>query len=227
MLTGTVRYLLVLSFIHITTCVTTLPFQPVTQSSNSETTVPKRLFCVCTSPSRGPVIIQTARNVFPTSIPAHRSTAAQITLFSFRAGEQPTYSSKIFLLGSTAPFGDPFVDLTPSNVSALAFAGIDRATAVEGDTANRSLRRNRGLRNGPNMGVVAQDGHSDDRGGYQSGLNTLISKLLAGAPAAAPITLRVQKTSTNINVNRRHHERHGEGGGFGTRKGAKCHSNRT
>jgi hypothetical protein len=55
---------------------------------------------------------QTARNVFPTSIPAHRSTAAQIISVSFRAGEQPTssqiFSSSARLLHS----GIPYVGLT-------------------------------------------------------------------------------------------------------------------
>src|SRR3954449_3053028 len=50
---------------------------------------------------------QTARNVFPTSIPAHRSTAAQIISLLLSGRRTADIFTKIFLLGSTAPFGDP------------------------------------------------------------------------------------------------------------------------
>ncbi len=46
--------------------------------SSSAIIVPNRRVCFRASPCNGPVITQTAKNSFPTSMPAHRSTAAQI-----------------------------------------------------------------------------------------------------------------------------------------------------
>src|SRR6266849_2238083 len=88
--------------------------------------VPKRRRSTRGSWSRGPVRMQTARTFFPTSIPAHRSIAAQIIfLFSFPAEEQPTSSQlssssarllhsgiqhvglASFVFGSTAPLPIP------------------------------------------------------------------------------------------------------------------------
>ena len=129
---GTVRYLLRIELHSYHNVRDSLPFQPVTQSFLT----PKQpyrsgSFSCALLHTRGPVIIQTARNVFPTSIPAHRSTAAQITLFSFRAGEQPTSSQRYFSSARLLHSGIPYVDLTLSNVSALAFTGIDRATVLK------------------------------------------------------------------------------------------------
>src|SRR5262252_2952878 len=91
----------------ITTCVTPSCFSHSRRLSNSATMVPKRRFCVRTSPSKGPVMTQTARNAFPTSIPAHRSTAAQIISILLSGRRTADIFTNKFLLGSTAPFGDP------------------------------------------------------------------------------------------------------------------------
>src|SRR5215467_13634000 len=90
----------------ITTCVTFSCFSQSRRLSNSAITVPKRRFCVRASPSRGPVMTQTARNVFPTSIPAHRSTAAQIISVLLSGRRTADIFTNKFFLGSTAPFGD-------------------------------------------------------------------------------------------------------------------------
>src|ERR1051325_9073666 len=90
----------------ITTCVTPSRFSQSCRLSSSATTVPKRRFCARAPPSRGPVIAQTARNVFPTSIPAHRSTAAQIISVLPSGRRTADIFTNIFFLGSTAPFGD-------------------------------------------------------------------------------------------------------------------------
>src|SRR5215470_8680376 len=81
----------------ITTCVTPSCFSQSRRLSNSATMVPKRRFCVRTSPSKGPVMTQTARNVFPTQI-------ISVLLSGRRTAD--IFTNK-FLLGSTAPFGDP------------------------------------------------------------------------------------------------------------------------
>src|SRR5579859_533245 len=64
--------------LSITTCVTSSCFSQSRSRSSSAITVPNRRVCFRASPCNGPVITQTAKNSFPTSMPAHRSTAAQI-----------------------------------------------------------------------------------------------------------------------------------------------------
>src|SRR6266705_3432166 len=64
--------------LSITTCVTSSCFSQSRSRSSSPIIVPNRRVCFRASPCNGPVITQTAKNSFPTSMPAHRSTAAQI-----------------------------------------------------------------------------------------------------------------------------------------------------
>src|SRR6266481_1755053 len=64
--------------LSITTCVTSSCFSQSRSRSSSAIIVPNRRVCFRASPCNGPVITQTAKNSFPTSMPAHRSTAAQI-----------------------------------------------------------------------------------------------------------------------------------------------------
>jgi hypothetical protein len=73
--------------------------------------VPTRRLCTLASPSKGPVITQTARKVFPTSIPAHRSTAAQI-ISAFLSGTRTAdIFTHIFFHGSIAHSGMQHVSL--------------------------------------------------------------------------------------------------------------------
>src|SRR5579863_989344 len=51
-------------------------------------------------------MMHTARNFFPTSIPAHRSMAAWIISALLPGGRTADIFRTIFFLGSTAPFGD-------------------------------------------------------------------------------------------------------------------------
>src|SRR6266446_240585 len=64
--------------LSITTCVTSSCCSQSRSRSSSAIIVPNRRVCFRASPCNGPVITQTAKNFFPTSMPAHRSTAAQI-----------------------------------------------------------------------------------------------------------------------------------------------------
>src|SRR6266446_5926230 len=92
--------------LSITTCVTSSCFSQSRSRSSSAIIVPNRRVCFRASPCNGPVITQTAKNSFPTSMPAHRSTAAQImSALLLWTGEQLTSSWNTFLHGSTAPFG--------------------------------------------------------------------------------------------------------------------------
>src|SRR5579862_2314102 len=76
------------------------------RDSSSLVVVPYRRLSTRGSPSKGPVIMHTARNFFPTSIPAHRSTAAWIISALLPGGRTADIFRTIFFLGSTAPFGD-------------------------------------------------------------------------------------------------------------------------
>src|SRR6266446_452361 len=64
--------------LSITTCVTSSCCSQSRSRSSSAIIVPNRRVCFRASPCNGPVITQTAKNSLPTSMPAHRSTAAQI-----------------------------------------------------------------------------------------------------------------------------------------------------
>src|SRR5258708_35642919 len=64
--------------LSITTCVTSSCFSQSRSRFSSPIIVPNRRVCFRASPCSGPVMQQTATNSFPTSMPAHRSTAAQI-----------------------------------------------------------------------------------------------------------------------------------------------------
>src|SRR5579859_5124355 len=71
--------------LSITTWVTSSCFSQSRSRSSSVIIVPNRRVCFRASPCNGPVKTQTAKNSFPTSMPAHRSTAAQI-MFALLGG---------------------------------------------------------------------------------------------------------------------------------------------
>src|SRR6266851_4003743 len=91
----------------MTTCVIPSCFSQSHKPSSSEMVVPKRRLTTRGSPSNRPIITQTDRNIFPTSIPAHRSTAALIIVVLLSGRRTADIFRDIFFLGSTAPFGDP------------------------------------------------------------------------------------------------------------------------
>jgi len=67
--------------------------------------VPKRRRCSRGSSFRGPHITHTARNRSPTSIPAHRSTAAQLWSILLPRRTTAGISTNTFFRGSTVPLG--------------------------------------------------------------------------------------------------------------------------
>ena len=74
--------------------------------SNSATLTPNLCRSVRGSPLSGPIMMQTDSHFFPTSIPAQRSTAAQIMATSFFSRRTVDVYRNMFFQGSTAPFGD-------------------------------------------------------------------------------------------------------------------------
>src|SRR5260370_4699981 len=79
--------------LSITTSVTPSCFSQARNRSSSATVAPYLRRSTRGSPVNGPTSTDTARNLFPTSMPAHRSTAAGIIVVSFRAGEPRTSRS--------------------------------------------------------------------------------------------------------------------------------------
>src|SRR5438034_4445985 len=90
----------------MTTSVHPLSSSHVRSLSNSFTLVPNRR----TSPTgfcfASPIRMQTAKNFFPTSIPAHFSTLTSSMAPPFE--ERPTPSSSLCLAGLKAPIGGSF-----------------------------------------------------------------------------------------------------------------------
>src|SRR5881396_1600204 len=74
--------------------------------SSSFTLVPNRRTSTAGFRSTGPVKTQTAKNFFPTSIPAHLSTLTSSMAPPFE--ERPTPSSSFCLAGLIAPIGGSF-----------------------------------------------------------------------------------------------------------------------
>src|SRR5438132_2012104 len=93
--------------LSITASVHPLSSSHVRNRSNSFTLVPNRR----TSPTgfwfASPIKTQTAKNLFPTSIPAHFSTLTSSMASPFE--ERPTPSSSFCLAGLIAPIGGSFV----------------------------------------------------------------------------------------------------------------------
>src|SRR5437879_7049517 len=91
--------------LSITTSVTPSCFSQARNRSSSATVAPYLRRSARGSPVNGPTSTHTARNLFPTSMPAHRSTAAGIIVVSLPRRRTVNVSIDIFFRGSTSPFG--------------------------------------------------------------------------------------------------------------------------
>src|SRR5215471_1572348 len=92
--------------LSITTWVTPCCFSQSRNASSCDRIVPNCRISTWGSPCNGPTMTHTAKNFLPTSIPAHRSIAAEIiSVLLFSAWRAADVFRDIFFLGSTAPFG--------------------------------------------------------------------------------------------------------------------------
>src|SRR5271157_2263410 len=92
--------------LSITTCVTASRQSQSRSCCKSAMLTPNLRRSTRGSPLSGPTIRHTDHHFFPTSIPAQRSTAAQIISLSFLSGKTVDVYGNKFFHGSTAPFGD-------------------------------------------------------------------------------------------------------------------------
>src|SRR5215472_7460575 len=110
--------------LSITTWVTPCCFSQSRNASSCDRIVPNCRISTWGSPCNGPTMTHTAKNFLPTSIPAHRSIAAEIISILLSAWRAADVYSDIFFHGSTAPFGGFSTSAWPVSCSGLSAIGV-------------------------------------------------------------------------------------------------------